>query len=581
MQQGSDVLTSYVMSIAHDAGLSIPQQTEAAMVKGLTGFIDGSVVRYGAVATADLPLRKIAAIDALARFGNANSSMLGSITIDPNPWPDLTMIQWWDILLRLSDVPDRARQLTEAGQIMRARINWQGTGAHLTGQRMWWLMSDSESATAQLVLLLTNHQLWRDDVPRLMQGAIRMQTRGSWSTTLANAGTLAVEAFNHAFEAVHVGGVTNASLDSVAHRIDRTSDPNGGNLNFAWPPKLADLRIDHVGAGQPWAEIRTRAAIPLKSSLFSGYRITKTFSPIEGGHAGACGAATWSASISRIDAATDMTWVVVNDPIPAGASQLGSGLMRQSSIELSGESAPLTFSGLHFAAYTERSFDSFRAYYEFVPKGPFDVEYTIRLNQPGKFLLPATRVEALYEPEMFGEFAECSLRGRALNEMRGRSSRDSCIRDRPRPFLYWPTVPSFQEVRADWRPSDAELLDRHGAPLQELRVDLRLRRLAWTALDEISPVLPEAVIASEDRRFFDHHGVDLAAMLGAIVHRVTVMNRAARVPSRCSSWRCSIRDLPATVRRVARCKNCDRFWRRLRSSGDGRSGRSSKHISTW
>jgi penicillin-binding protein 1C len=87
-------------------------------------------------------------------------------------------------------------------------------------------------------------------------------------------------------------------------------------------------------------------------------------------------------------------------------------------------------------------------------------------------------------------------------------------------FLCWPAVPSFQEVRADWRPSDAQLLDRHGAPLQELRVDLRLRRLAWTPLDEISQVLPQAVIAFEDRRFFDHHGVDMVAMLGAILHRL-------------------------------------------------------------
>jgi uncharacterized protein YfaS (alpha-2-macroglobulin family) len=31
------------------------------------------------------------------------------------------------------------------------------------------------------------------------------------------------------------------------------------------------------------------------------------------------------------------------------------------------------------------------------------VEYTIRLNQSGTFQLPATRVEALYFPEMFGE----------------------------------------------------------------------------------------------------------------------------------------------------------------------------------
>jgi alpha-2-macroglobulin len=31
------------------------------------------------------------------------------------------------------------------------------------------------------------------------------------------------------------------------------------------------------------------------------------------------------------------------------------------------------------------------------------VEYTMRFNNAGTFELPATRVEALYAPEMFGE----------------------------------------------------------------------------------------------------------------------------------------------------------------------------------
>jgi glycerophosphoryl diester phosphodiesterase len=56
-----------------------------------------------------------------------------------------------------------------------------------------------------------------------------------------------------------------------------------------------------------------------------------------------------------------------------------------------------------------------------------------------------------------------------------------------------PHPPGFEAVRQAWRPSDATLLDRHGEVLHERRVDAARRRLAWTALDEISPALVAAV----------------------------------------------------------------------------------------
>jgi uncharacterized protein YfaS (alpha-2-macroglobulin family) len=54
-------------------------------------------------------------------------------------------------------------------------------------------------------------------------------------------------------------------------------------------------------------------------------------------------------------------------------------------------------------AFTERSFEAYRDYFEYVPKGRFAVEYTLRLDQDGRFGLPPTRVEALYAPESFAE----------------------------------------------------------------------------------------------------------------------------------------------------------------------------------
>src|SRR4030042_994641 len=82
-------------------------------------------------------------------------------------------------------------------------------------------------------------------------------------------------------------------------------------------------------------------------------------------------------------------------------------------------------------------------------------------------------------------------------------------------------VPSFEEVRASHRKSDSLLLDRHGEVIHELRTNPGGRRLDWTALQDISPSLQEAVIQAEDRRFYHHGGVDYLAMTGALLRGMT------------------------------------------------------------
>ncbi len=68
--------------------------------------------------------------------------------------------------------------------------------------------------------------------------------------------------------------------------------------------------------------------------------------------------------------------------------------------------------------------------------------------------------------------------------------------------------PTFDDVRRAWRSSDWVLLARDGTPLQRTRVDTTQRRGDWVALADVSPALREAIVVSEDKRFFDHGGVD-------------------------------------------------------------------------
>lgn len=89
-------------------------------------------------------------------------------------------------------------------------------------------------------------------------------------------------------------------------------------------------------------------------------------------------------------------------------------------------------------------------------------------------------------------------------------------------------LPDFDHVKANWRSSESLLLDRHGEVLQEIRIDPKVRRTAWTPLAEISPALIAAVLKAEDHRFFEHAGVDwLAASKAALTNWLNAKPRGA------------------------------------------------------
>ena len=84
-----------------------------------------------------------------------------------------------------------------------------------------------------------------------------------------------------------------------------------------------------------------------------------------------------------------------------------------------------------------------------------------------------------------------------------------------------PVPPAFDSVRGAWKPSEVYLLDRSGEVIHEQRVDSRRRRLEWVGLSDISPALQAAVLASEDRRFHAHGGVDGRAVAAAAWERLS------------------------------------------------------------
>ncbi|QDL55464.1 alpha-2-macroglobulin family protein [Rhodoferax aquaticus] len=438
--RGSDTLTAYLLAATHEAAsidpaFALSDEIRAPMERGLIAFVEGRIQREFWSPRKDLDMRKLAAIEALSRYGKAQGRMVNSITIAPNQWPTHAVIDWLNILKRVTDVPERDKRLAEATQVLRSRISYQGTKMIFSTEKddyWWWLMQSGDVNTARLILSVLDDPAWKDDMGRLANGFISRQQNGAWHTTTANLwGGLALEKFSAKFEAVPVAGSTKASMSTGAASVDwskvervKTTDASGaahqttwfgapaspGNLKnntmfLPWSKTAAKdtLSVTHQGAGKPWLTLQSVAAVQLKAPFFAGYQIKKTITPVEQANKGLPAGSYTRGDVLRIsievNASADMTWVAITDPVPGGATILGSGLGRDSEIATQGEKRE----GYGWAAFEERSFESFRSYYEYLPKGVVKMEYTIRLNNVGEFSLPPSRVEAMYAPEMFGE----------------------------------------------------------------------------------------------------------------------------------------------------------------------------------
>jgi uncharacterized protein YfaS (alpha-2-macroglobulin family) len=252
----------------------------------------------------------------------------------------------------------------------------------------------------RLVLAGLDWPAWSADLPRLVRGSLGRQQRGHWNTTVANAwGMLAMRAFSARFESTAVAGETSASYGREARKLGWKAGADPAPQSLAWQPAGTPITLTHTGAGAPWAMLRFQAALPLVQPVFNGIKVVRSLVPLEQAVAG-----TWTrGDVVRVhlemEAQSDLGWVAIEDPVPAGASILGGGLGNESALLQRGEQRK----GWAWPAFEERRFEGYRAYYRFVPKGSWSLDYTVRLNNPGTFQLPATRIEAMYAPETYGE----------------------------------------------------------------------------------------------------------------------------------------------------------------------------------
>ena len=399
---GSIALTAYALSISAEAGLPWPADAKPKLIAAMQGVIDGRITEAGQ-GPADTRFLRIAALAALARNGAATPAMIAQAAVPLADMPTATLADW---LVTLSRTPGAdTAQIATAEAALRGRIVYEGTRLDLVDKAAapWWMMVSGDEMALKALIAAIGRPGWEADAPRMMVGVALRQKRGHWDTTPANAwGTIAARRFAAAYPVAAPSGTTMIRLGARSASRAWPFAPDAAPLRLPLPPSPSQLILQHSAQPGPWATVSVRAAVPLTAPRFAGYRVARAVSFITQAHRGRVSRGDVLKIRITVDAPVDRSWVVISDPIPAGASIVSGqgGQSAQLAAQASGGDAP---------SYIERGLDAWRGYFGWLPKGSTSVEYAVRINGAGRFQLPPTHVEAMYSPEIHADVPNATM----------------------------------------------------------------------------------------------------------------------------------------------------------------------------
>ncbi len=112
---GSESLTAYLLVMATENAIALPPTLSAKMEKGLLDFVEGRgqpiSMPFG---NRDYLLeRRLHALAALAYRGKVTGRMLTAYDFKPLKLPTATLIDWYALLRRVADAPQRAERLAQ------------------------------------------------------------------------------------------------------------------------------------------------------------------------------------------------------------------------------------------------------------------------------------------------------------------------------------------------------------------------------------------------------------------------------------------------------------------------------------
>jgi uncharacterized protein YfaS (alpha-2-macroglobulin family) len=334
------------------------------------------------------------------------------------------------LAMHLAD-PETAQIDTLVADITDAAIV-SATGAHWEEQQVDYLAMNTDiRSTAIVVAALSRIQPDNPILPQAVRWLMSVrQNGGHWQTTqetawaiigltdwMAASGELKADytwAVSLNGTELEQGMADEANLDQTQQLQVAVTDLLADTVNrLAVERDAAAGSSDETGRLYYAAYLTYFRPVPEVKALDRGIYVTRQYSllsPSEGG--GAISEAQVGDFIQvklTIVAPTDLHYVVVEDPFPAGAEGVDSSLATTSVVGQPPEAGLSKVEdginrgyGWWYFSHSELRDEKAVLFATYLPKGTYEYVYSLRASIPGEYRIIPTQAEQMYFPEVFG-----------------------------------------------------------------------------------------------------------------------------------------------------------------------------------
>lgn len=277
-----------------------------------------------------------------------------------------------------------------------------------------WCWTSNARTTALLLQTFIETQPENSLIPRMVRWLVDQQKVGRWRTTQENLYVVdALATYVRVYEREEPSFTAEVKLAGGLLMSEtfrgRSFETKAGSIPLSELVKGAEYPIDLTrdGRGRLYYTIRMNY-YPLGESRAKeeGFSVTKRIEPVESSLSedGAFAAGSIARVTLTITTNQERNFVVVDDPVPAGFEIINTSFLTAGR-NLEERDPNEKDEWWWYNPFRHRELYDDRALYfaDYLPANVYTLSYLVRATSYGTFNMPSTRIEGMYEPEVFGQ----------------------------------------------------------------------------------------------------------------------------------------------------------------------------------